>query len=170
MTALILRYFNPVGAHDSGLIGEDPKGVPNNLMPYISQVAVGKLDQLAVYGDDYPTVDGTGVRDYIHVVDLAKGHVKALQKMPLHDGAVIYNLGTGKGQSVLEVVAAFEKALKKKIPYQVVARRDGDVAEYFADPEKAENKLGWHAEKSLDDMAADAWRWQSNNPAGYDVS
>ncbi|RAP76791.1 UDP-glucose 4-epimerase GalE [Paenibacillus montanisoli] len=163
----MLRYFNPTGAHPSGLIGEDPKGIPNNILPYITQVAVGKLQKLSVFGSDYPTVDGTGVRDYIHVVDLAKGHVKALKNVLAAPGTASYNLGTGKGYSVLELVRAFEKASGKKVPYQLVGRRHGDVAISYADPQKAMQELGWKAEKSLDDICADAWRWQSGNPKGY---
>ncbi len=163
----ILRYFNPVGAHISGLIGEDPNGIPNNLVPYISQVAVGKLDELKVYGNDYPTPDGTGVRDYIHVVDLALGHLKALEKINTHPGIVTYNLGTGRGYSVLEMVVAFEKASGRKIPYRIVDRRPGDIAACYADPSKAERELGWKAERGIDQMCEDAWRWQYNNPEGY---
>jgi UDP-glucose 4-epimerase len=163
----LLRYFNPVGAHDSGRIGEDPNGIPNNLLPYISQVAVGKLQKLSVFGDDYPTHDGTGVRDYIHVVDLAVGHLKALEKIDTTNGVLTYNLGTGKGNSVLDVVKAFEKASGKKIPYQIVDRRPGDIAKCFADPTKAIKELGWKAEKDIDDMCKSTWRWQSNNPDGY---
>lgn len=163
----ILRYFNPVGAHESGLIGEDPGGLPNNLLPYISQVAGGKLNELSVYGDDYDTRDGTGVRDYIHVVDLAKGHVAALEHEPPAREAAIYNLGTGKGTSVLEAIEAFEKASGKKVPYKVVARRPGDLPEVYADPGKANRELGWHAQKTFQDACTDAWRWQSNNPNGF---
>ncbi|UUZ83072.1 UDP-glucose 4-epimerase GalE [Paenibacillus sp. P26] len=163
----LLRYFNPVGAHPSGRIGEDPNGIPNNLMPYITQVAVGKLKQLNVFGNDYPTNDGTGVRDYIHVVDLAKGHLKALEKVQTGVGAEPYNIGTGKGYSVLELIHAFENATGIKVPYQVVARRPGDVAVCYADPGKAKEGLGWIAEKSIEEMCIDAWRWQSNNPNGY---
>ena len=166
-SATILRYFNPVGAHESGLIGEDPSNIPNNLMPYVSQVAVGLLDELSVYGDDYDTVDGTGVRDYIHVVDLAKGHVKALEHNLKQTGTHIYNLGTGKGQSVLEVVQAFQKASGQKVPYKIVSRRLGDVATSFADASKAARELDWRAEKDLNNMCQDAWRWQSHNPHGY---
>ena len=162
-----LRYFNPIGAHSSGLIGEDPQGIPNNLMPFISQVAVGRLEQLSVFGDDYPTPDGTGVRDYVHVVDLAKGHVKAIQAIDQHKGANVYNLGTGKGISVLEMIHAFESENQKQIPYVITDRRPGDVALYYADPSKAEANLGWKAEKDLKDMVRDSWRWQSNNPNGY---
>jgi UDP-glucose 4-epimerase len=162
----ILRYFNPIGAHESGLIGEDPYGLPNNLLPYVSQVAVGKLEKVRVFGDDYDTVDGTGVRDYIHVVDLAKGHVAALEHPAGRDVAV-YNLGTGKGTSVLELIHAFEKACGKQTPYEVVARRSGDIASCFADPAKAERELGWKAGKTIEDACTDAWRWQSQNPNGY---
>ncbi|KEZ48803.1 UDP-glucose 4-epimerase GalE [Metabacillus indicus] len=164
-----LRYFNPIGADKSGLIGEDPKGIPNNLMPYITQVATGKLPELKVFGNDYPTTDGTGVRDYIHVVDLAKGHIKALEKIQSATGVEAYNLGTGKGYSVLELVTAFEKASGQKIPYSIVSRRPGDIAECFADPTKAEKELGWKAEKNLDEMCLDSWRWQEKNPDGYAV-
>jgi UDP-glucose 4-epimerase len=163
----LLRYFNPVGAHPSGRIGEDPNGIPNNLMPYIAQVAVGKLPYLRVFGNDYPTPDGTGVRDYIHVVDLALGHLKALDKLSANPGLVTYNLGTGRGYSVLEVVAAFERASGRKIPYRIVERRPGDVAITYADPSRANRELGWVAERGLDEMCADAWRWQSANPEGY---
>lgn len=163
----LLRYFNPVGAHKSGLIGEDPNGIPNNLMPYISQVAVGRLEKLQVLGDDYPTTDGTGVRDYIHVMDLAEGHVKALQGPKVEDGPAIYNLGTGKGNSVLEVVKAFENENGIEIPYQIVARRAGDVASSYADPSKAEKHLKWKAKLNLQDMVRDAWNWQKKNPEGY---
>lgn len=164
----ILRYFNPVGAHESGRIGEDPNGIPNNLMPYIAQVAVGKLPELRVFGDDYPTRDGTGVRDYIHVVDLAKGHLKALDKLKEHPGIVTYNLGTGCGYSVLEVIEAFKEASGKKIPYNIVDRRPGDVASCYADPSLAEKDLYWSAKRSLQLMCSDAWRWQSQNPNGYE--
>ena len=163
----LLRYFNPVGAHSSGLIGEDPSGLPNNLMPYVSQVAVGKLQKLMIYGDDYDTPDGTGVRDYIHVMDLAEGHLKALEKLQTDPGLVKYNLGTGKGYSVLEMVAAFEKASDKEIPYQIVGRRPGDIPICYADPSFAEKELGWTARRGIDEMCADAWRWQSMNPKGY---
>jgi UDP-glucose 4-epimerase len=164
----LLRYFNPVGAHPSGMIGEDPMGIPNNLLPYISQVAVGRLDELSVFGDDYPTRDGTGVRDYIHVVDLAIGHLRALEKLETNPGVVIYNLGTGRGYSVLEVVDAFETACGKKIPYKVISRRPGDIAEAYADPSKAQDELNWVALKGLNEMCADIWRWQSQNPNGYE--
>ena len=163
----LLRYFNPVGAHNSGMIGEDPNGIPNNLLPYISQVAVGKLQKLSVYGDDYPTVDGTGVRDYIHVVDLANGHLKALNKITESEGIHIWNLGTGQGYSVLQMISAFEQAANVEVPYAVVARRSGDIAECWADPKKAAQELGWKAEHSLDDMMLDTWRWQQNNPNGF---
>ena len=163
----LLRYFNPVGAHHSGLIGEDPQGIPNNLMPYISQVAVGKLKELSIFGGDYPTKDGTGVRDYIHVVDLAKGHVKALQALEKHSGAHAYNLGTGKGYSVLEMVDAFKRITGKEIPYKITDRREGDISVCFADASKAREELDWQAEKTLDDMVRDSWKWQSQNPEGY---
>lgn len=163
----LLRYFNPVGAHESGKIGEDPNGIPNNLMPFVTQVAVGKLDKLNIFGGDYPTDDGTGVRDYIHVVDLAKGHIKALQKIDKDGGLSVYNLGTGVGSSVLDVVKAFEKATGKEIPYQITDRRPGDAAICYANPEKAEAELGWRAEKNLYDMCKDAWNWQTQNPNGY---
>lgn len=170
-SVVLLRYFNPIGAHESGLIGEYPKGIPNNLTPYIGQVATGKLQELKVFGNDYPTPDGTGVRDYIHVVDLAKGHVCALKKAT-EPGVHIYNLGTGVGYSVLQIVAAFEKACGKKIPYAFAPRRAGDVAENYADPSKALRELGWKTEKGIDEMCRDLWKWQSNNPDGYpeDVS
>jgi UDP-glucose 4-epimerase len=163
----LLRYFNPVGAHESGLIGEDPQGIPNNLMPFVAQVAVGKREKLSVFGNDYPTPDGTGVRDYIHAVDLAKGHVKALQKLAGNPGLVTVNLGTGQGYSVLDMVRAFEKAAGKPIPYQIAERRPGDIAACYADPANALAVLGWQAEKNLEDMCADGWRWQSGNPNGY---
>lgn len=163
----LLRYFNPVGAHKSGRIGEDPNDIPNNLMPYITQVAVGKLEQLSVFGDDYPTPDGTGVRDYIHVVDLSIGHLKALEKLEENPGVVTYNLGTGQGYSVLDVVKAFEQASGKEIPYRITDRRPGDIASCYADPAKAEQELGWSAERDLIAMCQDAWRWQSQNPEGY---
>jgi len=164
---VLLRYFNPVGAHESGRIGEDPTGIPNNLLPFVSQVAVGLRSQLKVYGNDYPTPDGTGLRDYIHVVDLALGHLKAVEKLASKPGAVAYNLGTGNPSSVLDVVKAFEKASGKKVPYEVVARRPGDVAASYADPTKAQKELGWKAQRGLDQMCADAWKWQSGNPSGY---
>lgn len=163
----LLRYFNPIGAHESGRIGENPNGIPNNLMPYISQVAVGKLPKLQVFGNDYPTVDGTGVRDYIHVVDLAKGHVKTLEKIMPSNWIKEYNLGTGTGYSVLEMVAAFEKVSGRKIPYQIVERRPGDVAICYADASKAKKELGWEAKRGLEEMCQDTWRWQKNNPNGY---
>ena len=166
-SVVILRYFNPIGAHESGLIGEDSNGIPNNLMPYITQVAVGKRDKLYIYGDDYPTHDGTGIRDYIHVVDLAKGHLKALEKLFEIKGVEIYNLGTGKGYSVLDVVKTFEKVTGIKIPYVITKKRPGDVSICFADPTKAFKELNWKAEKNLEDMCRDAWRWQKNNPDGY---
>lgn len=163
----LLRYFNPVGAHESGMIGEDPNDIPNNLMPYISQVAVGKLEKLSVFGDDYATPDGTGVRDYIHVVDLAIGHIKALEKLQQNPGIVTYNLGTGHGYSVLDVVKAFEKASSRDIPYHITDRRPGDAASCYADPTKARKELGWKATRDLETMCRDAWRWQSHNPDGY---
>jgi len=163
----LLRYFNPVGAHESGQIGEDPNGIPNNLMPYITQVAIGKLSELSVFGNDYPTPDGTGIRDYIHVVDLAVGHIKALEKLTSNPGVVIYNLGTGQGHSVLEVVSAFEQAAGKKIPYKIVKRRPGDIASCYADTSKAERELNWSARRGLSEMCRDSWRWQSSNPDGY---
>lgn len=165
---VLLRYFNPIGAHKSGLIGEDPKGIPNNLLPYISQVAVGKLDYLHVYGDDYDTHDGTGVRDYIHVVDLAKGHVLAVEKIDELKGVEIINLATGNGYSVLDVVHAFEKACGKKIPYQIEERRAGDIDKCFADPSYAKKVIGWQAQNGIDEMCQDAWRWQKMNPNGYE--
>ncbi len=164
---VLLRYFNPIGAHESGLIGEDPKGIPNNLVPYIAQVAVGKLASLGVFGNDYPTHDGTGVRDYIHVVDLAKGHVKALKKLAPGSGVSIYNLGTGNGYSVLDVLHAYEKACGKTLPYEIKPRRAGDIATCYCDASKARDELGWVAEKGIEDMCADSWRWQSSNPNGY---
>ena len=168
LNVALLRYFNPVGAHESGTIGEEPNGIPNNLMPYITKVAVGKLEKLSVFGDDYNTPDGTGVRDYIHVVDLANGHLKALAKLETNPGLVIYNLGTGKGYSVLDMVKAFSKACGKDIPYVIAPRRPGDVAMCYADATKAKEELGWEAKYDLDRMCADSWRWQSNNPNGYD--
>ena len=164
---VLLRYFNPIGAHKSGLIGEDPKGIPNNLLPYIAQVAVGKLQKLGVFGDDYDTPDGTGVRDYIHVVDLARGHVKAVQKLEAAPEVRIYNLGTGHGYSVLQVLHAFEKACGKTLPYEIKPRRAGDIATCYCAPEKAKRELGWVAEYGIDEMCADSWRWQSMNPNGY---
>ncbi len=167
LNVALLRYFNPVGAHESGTIGEEPNGIPNNLMPYITKVAIGKLEKLSVFGDDYNTPDGTGVRDYIHVVDLANGHLKALDKLETNPGLVIYNLGTGKGYSVLDMVKAFSKACGKDIPYVIAPRRPGDVAMCYADPAKAKAELGWEAKYDLDRMCEDSWRWQSNNPNGY---
>jgi len=164
---VLLRYFNPVGAHPSGLIGEDPAGIPNNLMPYITQVAVGNLDKLRVFGNDYDTPDGTGVRDYIHVVDLAHGHVKALHAIEENCGVAIFNLGTGKGYSVLEIVSAFEEATGIKIPYEIAPRRPGDIAACWSSPEKAASELGWKAVRDLKDMCYDSWNWQKNNPQGY---
>lgn len=164
---ILLRYFNPIGAHKSGLIGENPNGVPNNLMPYITQVAVGKLKQLGVFGNDYDTPDGTGVRDYIHVVDLAKGHVKAMKKLEAKEGVSIYNLGTGVGYSVLDVLHAYEKACGKTLKYEIQPRRDGDIATCYSDCTKAKEELGWVAEKGIEEMCADSWRWQSMNPNGY---
>lgn len=167
LNVAILRYFNPVGAHKSGTIGEDPNGIPNNLMPYITKVAVGELKQLRVFGNDYPTHDGTGVRDYIHVVDLAQGHVKALEKLKTNPGLVTYNLGTGNGYSVLDVVKAFAEASGREIPYEIVDRRPGDIATCYADPKLANEELGWTAERGIKEMCEDSWRWQSNNPKGY---
>ncbi|MEH0740901.1 UDP-glucose 4-epimerase GalE [Vibrio cholerae] len=163
----LLRYFNPVGSHPSGELGEDPQGIPNNLMPFVSQVAVGRREFLSVFGDDYPTKDGTGVRDYIHVMDLSDGHVAALEKVGQTSGLHIYNLGTGNGYSVLEMVHAFEKASGKPVPYQIAPRRAGDIAECWADPSKAQRELGWSATRTLDEMTQDTWRWQSNNPNGF---
>ncbi|CAG4911827.1 UDP-glucose 4-epimerase GalE [Paraburkholderia gardini] len=165
-----LRYFNPVGAHESGLIGEDPAGIPNNLMPYVAQVAVGKLEKLRVFGGDYDTPDGTGVRDYIHVVDLARGHLAALDALVKHDASFVVNLGTGQGYSVLDVVRSFEKASGKPVPYEIVARRPGDVAQCFANPAAAEKLLGWRAQFGIERMCADHWRWQSTNPKGFDAA
>ena len=164
---VLLRYFNPIGAHKSGLIGEDPKGIPNNLVPYISQVAIGKREALNVFGNDYPTADGTGVRDYIHVVDLAKGHVKALEKLSAGEGVSIYNLGTGKGYSVMDVLHAFERACGHEIPYVIKDRRPGDIAVCYSSCEKARKELGWTAQYDIDEMCADTWNWQSKNPDGY---
>jgi UDP-glucose 4-epimerase len=164
---VLLRYFNPIGAHKAGIIGEDPKGIPNNLVPYIAQVAVGKLEKLGVFGDDYDTPDGTGVRDYIHVVDLAKGHVKAMKKFEDTPEVRIYNLGTGNGYSVLQVLHAFEKACGKTLPYEIKPRRAGDIATCYADPSKAKAELGWEAEYGIEEMCEDSWRWQSMNPDGY---
>lgn len=165
---ILLRYFNPIGAHKSGTIGENPNGIPNNLMPYVTQVAVGKLKELGVFGNDYDTHDGTGVRDYIHVVDLAKGHVKALKKIEEKAGLKIYNLGTGVGYSVLDIVKNFEEATGIKIPYAIKERRAGDIASCYADPAKAKEELGWTAQFGIKEMCEDAWRWQKNNPNGYD--
>ncbi|VAX23581.1 UDP-glucose 4-epimerase [hydrothermal vent metagenome] len=164
----ILRYFNPVGAHKSGEIGEDPNGIPNNLMPYIAQVAVGKLKELTIFGDDYPTKDGTGVRDYIHVIDLADGHLKALGRLMQDPGCVTYNLGTGNGYSVLEMAKAFERASGKTVPYKIAGRRAGDIAECYADPKLAEKELNWKAERDINEMSEDIWRWQSKNPNGFE--
>ncbi len=164
---VLLRYFNPIGAHKSGKIGEDPKGIPNNLLPYVAQVAVGKLKEVNVFGNDYATPDGTGVRDYIHVVDLAVGHVKALKKIEEKAGVCVYNLGTGKGYSVLQVVNAFSKACGKDLPYVIRDRRPGDIAMCYADPTKAKEELGWVAERGIEEMCEDSWRWQSGNPNGY---
>ena len=163
----LLRYFNPVGAHPSGLIGEDPQGIPSNLMPYVTQVAVGRRAELGVFGNDYPTPDGTGVRDYIHVVDLARGHLAALDALKKVEALITVNLGTGRGYSVLDVVSAFEHASGKPVPYQILPRRAGDVASCFADPALAWEILGWRAEFDLDDMCRDSWRWQEGNPEGY---
>jgi len=163
-----LRYFNPIGAHESGLIGEDPNGIPNNLVPYISQVAIGKLDAVNVFGDDYDTPDGTGVRDYIHVVDLAKAHLAALEHLDHQDEYKVYNIGTGQGTSVLEMIKAFEAASGKKIPHNIVPRRPGDIASCYADPSLAHSELGWSAEKTVEDACRDGWKWQSENPNGYE--
>ena len=165
---VLLRYFNPIGAHQSGKIGESPNGIPNNLMPYITQVAVGKLKELGVFGNDYDTPDGTGVRDYIHVVDLANGHVKALKAIENNCGLAIYNLGTGQGYSVLDLVKAFEEANGIKVPYVIKPRRPGDIATCYSDPSKAERELGWKAQYGIVDMCRDAWRWQKNNPNGFE--
>jgi UDP-glucose 4-epimerase len=167
MNMAILRYFNPVGAHPSGQIGEDPNDIPNNLMPYVTQVAVGRLPFVRVWGNDYPTPDGTGIRDYIHVMDLAAGHIKALTKLEQNPGLVTYNLGTGRGYSVIEVISAFEKACKHTIPYKIMERRPGDAAISYADPTKANLELNWYTKNNLEDMGKDAWRWQSQNPSGY---
>ncbi|MBQ6154192.1 MAG: UDP-glucose 4-epimerase GalE [Ruminococcus sp.] len=167
LSVVLLRYFNPIGAHPSGLIGENPNGIPNNLMPYITQVAVGKLERLGVFGDDYPTPDGTGVRDYIHVVDLAKGHLKALEYAADHKGSEIFNLGTGNGYSVLDIVNTFSHVNDLEIPYDIKPRRAGDIAECYADPKKANEILGWKAELGLEEMCRDSWNWQKNNPKGY---
>ncbi|NRF90521.1 UDP-glucose 4-epimerase GalE [Paenibacillus frigoriresistens] len=163
----ILRYFNPIGAHSSGRLGEDPNGIPNNLMPFITQVAVGGLKELQIYGNDYPTLDGTGVRDYIHVEDLARGHLKALEKVMATTGVEAYNLGTGRGYSVIEMVSAFERVTGRRIPYKMTDRRPGDIGLCYSDPTKAERELGWIAEIGIEEMCLDAWRWQSNNPCGY---
>jgi UDP-glucose 4-epimerase len=163
----LLRYFNPVGAHPSGLIGEDPLGIPNNLVPYIARVAIGAIDSVQVFGNDYDTPDGTGIRDYIHVSDLAEGHVKTLPKLTAEPAVLIYNLGTGRGYSVLEMIQGFERACGRPIPYQIVSRRPGDIGACWADPDRARKELGWHAKRSLDDMCADTWRWQRKNPHGY---
>ena len=168
LSVVLLRYFNPIGAHESGTIGENPNGIPNNLMPYITQVAVGKLKELGVFGNDYPTPDGPGVRDYIHVVDLAKGHVKAIDYADAHKGTEIFNLGTGVGYSVLDIVKTFSKVNNVEIPYQIKPRRAGDIAECYADPTKAKEVLGWTAEKTLEDMCRDSWNWQKKNPKGYE--
>ena len=167
MNAVLLRYFNPIGAHKSGLIGEDPNGIPNNLVPYVAQVAVGKLPAVRVFGGDYPTRDGTGVRDYIHVVDLAKGHVAALKKLKKNCGLFVCNLGTGRGYSVLEVIKAYERACGREIPYEMTARRPGDIAECYASTEKAKKELCWQAQFGIDEMCEDSWRWQKTNPNGY---
>ncbi|MDD6734713.1 MAG: UDP-glucose 4-epimerase GalE [Clostridiales bacterium] len=163
----LLRYFNPIGAHKSGIMGEDPKGIPNNLLPYVAQVAVGKLEYIHVFGNDYPTPDGTGVRDYIHVVDLALGHLKAIEKKTNQTGVHTYNLGTGHGYSVLDIINAFEKACGKELPYKIEPRRPGDIAECYADPTKAKKELDWEATRTITEMCEDSWRWQSNNPNGF---
>ena len=167
LNVAVLRYFNPIGAHESGLIGEDPNGIPNNLVPYIAQVAVGKLEKLHVFGGDYPTPDGTGVRDYIHVVDLARGHVAAIQKVSQNCGLFICNLGTGKGYSVLDILHAYEKACGKELPYVMDPRRPGDIAACYADPQKAWDEMGWKAQYGIEEMCASSWKWQSGNPNGY---
>ena len=167
LNVALLRYFNPIGAHESGLIGEDPNGIPNNLVPYIAQVAVGKLEKLHVFGNDYPTPDGTGVRDYIHVVDLAKGHVAAVKKLAKNPGLVVVNLGTGNGYSVLDILHAYEKACGRTLPYVIDPRRDGDIAACYADPKKAKEELGWEAQYGIEEMCASSWKWQSQNPNGY---
>ncbi len=166
-SVVLLRYFNPIGAHASGRIGEDPRGIPNNLMPYITQVAIGRREKLSVYGNDYPTPDGTGVRDYIHVVDLAKGHVAAVKYAVSHSGSEVFNLGTGTGYSVLDMVNTFQEVNHVKVPYEIVGRRPGDIATCYADPAKSAQVLGWHAEHNLADMCRDSWNWQSQNPMGY---
>ena len=168
LSVSLLRYFNPIGAHESGEIGENPKGIPNNLLPYVSQVAIGKLEKLSVFGDDYDTEDGTGVRDYIHVVDLAIGHIKTIEHCTDKPGVHIYNLGTGNGYSVLEIVKAFEKNTGMKVPYQIVPRRPGDIAKCYADATKAKEELGWVAERGIEEMCKDLWRWQSSHPNGFD--
>jgi UDP-glucose 4-epimerase len=168
MNVALLRYFNPVGAHESGRIGEDPRGIPNNLMPFIAQVAVGRRPVLGVFGDDYPTPDGTCIRDYVHVVDIADAHVKAVNKLAQNPGLVIYNLSTNRGSSVLEMVAAFEKATGQKVPYKIMPRRPGDVPVSYADASKANRELGWQAARTVEQMCADTWRWQSHNPNGYE--
>ncbi|WP_276932950.1 UDP-glucose 4-epimerase GalE [Dubosiella newyorkensis] len=165
---MLLRYFNPIGAHESGLIGEDPKGIPNNLLPYVAQVAIGKLKEVGVFGDDYDTPDGTGVRDYIHVVDLAKGHVLALDQIKENAGCKVYNLGTGQGYSVLDVIHAFEKACGHEIPYAIKPRREGDIATCYSESKKAKEELGWEAQYGIDEMCASSWKWQSMNPNGYE--
>ena len=167
LSVALLRYFNPIGAHKSGRMGEDPKGIPNNLLPYVAQVAVGKLKEVGVFGNDYETKDGTGVRDYIHVVDLALGHIKTVEHCSNKPGVHIYNLGTGNGYSVLEIIKAFSKACGKEIPYKIMARRPGDIAECYANPEKAKRELGWEAQRGIEEMCEDSWRWQKNNPNGY---
>lgn len=167
-SVVLLRYFNPIGAHKSGLIGEDPRGIPNNLMPYISQVAIGRRECLSVFGDDYDTHDGTGVRDYIHVVDLARGHVAAIDYMRTHKGENVFNLGTGTGYSVLDMVKAFERVTGQKVPYRITERRPGDLGTVYADPARSAEELGWRAEYDLDDMCRDTWTWQSKNPNGYE--
>jgi UDP-glucose 4-epimerase len=164
---ILLRYFNPIGAHESGEIGEDPAGIPNNLLPYVAQVAIGRLKELSVFGDDYPTVDGTGVRDYIHVVDLALGHLRAIEKLVEKPGFKIYNLGTGNGYSVLQIIKAFEEASSRKVPYAIKPRREGDIAECWADPALAARELGWKAERGIKEMCRDLWNWQSKNPYGF---
>lgn len=164
----LLRYFNPIGAHESGRIGENPNGIPNNLLPYVAKVAAGQLECVNVFGDDYDTPDGTGVRDYIHIMDLASGHIKALEKLSEHPGLVTYNLGTGVGYSVLDIIKSFEKACGKKIPYKITPRRPGDIDMCYADPAKAKEELGWEAVRDIDKMCEDAWRWQSQNPNGYE--
>ena len=168
LSITLLRYFNPIGAHKSGELGEDPKGIPNNLLPYVAQVAVGKLEKVHVFGNDYPTPDGTGVRDYIHVVDLALGHLKAIEHCSGKEGVHIYNLGTGNGYSVLQIIEAFSKACGKELPYQIDPRRPGDIAECWADPSKAKNELGWVATRGIAEMCEDSWRWQSTHPNGFD--